>query len=263
MKLTHDQLSEYERDGFTVVPGAFSASEIEVLANGYSEDVTHDGPHVVLEPDSDRVGALYASHLRRPEFESVVRSAALLAPVHQLLQTDEVYVYQLKINVKSALGNNKVDWHRDYPAWRIADRLPAPRLVNAAILLDDSTEFNGPLYFVPGSHREALQHAGRSETSADARHVDPADVALGADELAGLIDRRGIRSLRAEAGSVVYFHPELVHSSPTNMSPRDRRLLIITYNDAQNLPETHRPDYLVGCDTAALTVFDEHLEATL
>ncbi|MFD7845081.1 phytanoyl-CoA dioxygenase family protein [Nocardia sp. NPDC059764] len=254
MKLSEDQLAGYERDGFTVVPSAFTAAEVETLATGYSEDLELDGPHVVMEPDSGRVGALYAAHLRRTEFAALVRSATLLTPVHQLLETDGVYVYQLKINVKSALGNNKVDWHQDYAAWKIADRLPAPNLVNVAVLLDDSTEFNGPLYFIPGSHKAGLTLRAGGGAMTPGQHFDPADIALGADELARLIDRNGIRSIRAEAGSVVYFHPEIVHSSPTNMSPADRRLLIITYNHSRNLPATERPEYLVGRDTAALTV---------
>lgn len=254
MKLNQNQVTEYERDGFTVVPAAFTEAEVEMLTLGYSEDSKVDGPHVVIDQDSDSVGALYAAHLRREEFASVVRSSTLLAPVHQLLRTDEVYVYQLKVNVKSALGNNKVDWHQDYPAWRIADSLPAPSLVNAAILLDDSTEFNGPLYFIPGSHKVGLTHGGSGDAMTVGQHFDPADIALSANELAELIASNGIRSIQAKAGSVVYFHPEIVHSSPTNMSPSDRRLLIITYNHTGNVPETQRPEYLVGRDTSALTV---------
>jgi ectoine hydroxylase len=252
MELTREQLKQYEDNGFLVLSDVFDAAEVAELNGGYSEDLRIDGPHVVAEEGAVTGGAVYAAHLRHRTFATLVRSATLLGPVHQLLKCDEVYVYQFKINVKSGLGNNKVDWHQDYPAWKIADRLPAPTLVNAAVLLDDSTEYNGPLYFIPGSHRAGLTPGLRRDGEAPGQHFDPADIALGPRELTGLIAERGIRSVQAPAGSVVFFHPEIVHSSPTNMSPLDRRLLIITYNHRLNLPTTQRPEYIVGRDTGAL-----------
>jgi hypothetical protein len=42
---------------------------------------------------------------------------------------------------------------QDYGTWARDDLMPAPRPVNIAVFLDAVMEFNGPLMFVPGSHR--------------------------------------------------------------------------------------------------------------
>ena len=73
-----------------------------------------------------------------------------------------------------------------------------------------------------------------------------------------------MRSAKGAAGTVVFFHPEIVHGSGTNMSPYDRRLLLLTYNESSNLPcpsSAPRPEYLVGRDITPLRPTDEPLLA--
>ena len=40
-----------------------------------------------------------------------------------------------------------------HPPQRWEDGVPEPHALNLHVFLDDVTEFNGPLYFIPGSHR--------------------------------------------------------------------------------------------------------------
>ena len=58
-----------------------------------------------------------------------MRQRRLLVPVGQLLG-DQIYVYQFKINSKPTFSGEGWSWHQDYSAWRIADGLPEPRLIN-------------------------------------------------------------------------------------------------------------------------------------
>ncbi len=257
MQLSTEQVSRYERDGFLVVEDLFTAAEVADLCAAFDADARVPGPQRILEDDSDRVRAIYAPHHRQPEFADLVRSPRVLGPVWALL-SDQVYVYQLKINAKPAFGGDKWGWHQDFLAWQIADLLPEPRLVNVAVLLDDSTEFNGPLIVVPGSHTQGQLREHRSDRHRSEQHLDPDDISLRPDQLAGLVAERGLHSVKARAGSVVFFHPEIVHGSAPNMSPYPRRLLIVTYNDARNLPMAPnlRPDYLVGRDTTPLRPTD-------
>ena len=45
--------------------------------------------------------------------------------------------------------------------------------MNISIFLDDVTEFNGPLFLIPGSHKAGILEAGHDELSAlDARQGD-------------------------------------------------------------------------------------------
>ncbi len=252
MQLTDQQIQSYESDGFLVLESVFSKYEVAFLLDAMDSDVD-EGPHRIVDDESNELLALYASHQRIDAFADLVRLPQLLNPA-RTLAGDDVYTYQFKINVKPAFGKDRVSWHQDYTAWRIADRLPTPRLVNAALLLDESTEFNGPLIFVPGSHRVGNLRDNRNDSSASELHLDPEDIALKPQHITHLVENLGMRSVQAPAGSVVLFSPEIVHGSAPNMSPVPRRLLIATYNACSNLPQTTRPRaaYLVGRDVRPL-----------
>ncbi len=255
MQLSQEQVREYRERGLLVLDGLFGPAEVEVLREAYRRDSAVPGDHRVTERDSDEVRAVYASHLRCPEFGALVRSPRILGPVRQLIG-DRVYVYQFKINSKPPFVGGGWAWHQDYAAWRLADHLPAPLLVSVGVLFDEVTEFNGPVVFVPGSHRGGL--VGDRHPVAEAaseQHVDPEDIALTAGELAGLVDRHGMESVKGTPGTVVFFHPEIVHGSAANISPLPRRLLIMTYNDTANVPRppgSPRPEYVVCRDTTPL-----------
>jgi ectoine hydroxylase len=256
VRLDAQQLDRYHRDGFLVLPSLFDARETGVLRAVFAADSAAPGPHRIMEPGSTEVRSLYASHQRRPEFAALVRSSRLLDPARQLVAS-ELYVYQFKINAKPAFGGDRWAWHQDFPAWQQADNLPEPRLVTMGLFLDEVTEFNGPLLFVPGSHRAGS--FGR-RTGARPGHLDPDDIAVGREQLAGLVSAHGMTAPHGPAGTVVFFHPELVHGSAANMSPFPRALLLVTYNDVTNPPAprgTPRPEYLVGRDTTALTTGGE------
>jgi ectoine hydroxylase len=57
------------------------------------------------------------------------------------------------------------------------------------------------------------------------------------------------------AGSALFFHSNIVHASPPNLSPYPRKMLIITYNSVDNIPiskKTPRPDFIVSRDRTPL-----------
>jgi ectoine hydroxylase len=247
MRLSPSEVADYRRDGLLMLDSVFQPLEVKQLRDAFVRDCGVPGPHRILEADGASVRAIYASHLREPVFDALLHDSRVLLPVHQLLST-QVYVYQHKINAKLPFSSDKWSWHQDFPAWRIVDSLPAPHQINVGVFLDDVTEFNGPVVFVPGSHRDQLREVGRRRETSP-QHLDPDDIALTATELASLVERKGMVAPKGPAGSVIFFSSEIVHGSAANISPFPRRLLIITYNDVQNQPSWDgqpRPEYLVG-----------------
>ncbi|MER5371394.1 phytanoyl-CoA dioxygenase family protein [Streptomyces sp. NPDC002722] len=254
MRLTQQQVDQYHDQGFLMLESLLDPQEVDTLRKALERDAKIPGPQVVTEGSGPEVRAVYSSHQRQPAYAGLIRDPRVLLPVQQLLTAD-VYVYQFKINAKPAFGGDKWAWHQDYLAWRLADGLPTPRQVNIGVFLDDVTEFNGPVIFLPGSHRGGLVREGRSSTAKSDQHLDPDDISLNPQQLAELVDRHGMTSPKGPAGSVMLFSPQIVHGSAPNMSPFARRLLITTYNDTANLPQpkgTPRPDYVVCRDTEPL-----------
>ena len=253
MRLTSEQIDGYHRKGFLLIESVFSADEVRELRNAFRRDREIPGEHRVLEDDGRSVRAVYASHVRQPSFAVLVRSPRLLEPARQLLGQD-LYVYQFKINAKSRFAGAGWAWHQDYAAWKIADGLRAPRLLNATVFLDDITEFNGPIVFLPGTHLRGLVRDDRTSSAAE-QHLDPNDIALPPDRMVALADEYGMESAKGPAGSVAFFGPEIVHGSAQNVSPSPRAVVFVTYNDVANQPPPDRrprPEYLVGRDTRPL-----------
>src|SRR5262249_31007680 len=78
-----------------------------------------------------------------------------------------------------------------------------------------------------------------------------------------LVERFGIVAPKGASGSVMFFHCNLVHASPNNISPYDRVIVLATYNNIENIPvasDHRRPDFLCGRDYRAVaTVSDSAL----
>jgi hypothetical protein len=78
---------------------------------------------------------------------------------------EQVYMHQFKINGKMAFEGDVWQWHQDYGTWQRDDDMPEARAMNIALFLDDVTEFNGPLMFIPKSHKRGVLEAGHDVTT--------------------------------------------------------------------------------------------------
>ena len=155
-------------------------------------------------------------------------------------------------------------WHQDFVFWDKEDAMPSPNALNVAVFLDECNEFNGPMYFIPGSHKESLAHLEQQIESSEVNgqkiqwksNVSAAlKYSLGKETLAKLAVEKGIVAPKGPSGSVLFFHCNLVHGSAPNISPYNRRLLIITYNSINNIPSfkgQFRPEFLVSRDHTPL-----------
>jgi ectoine hydroxylase len=258
------QVEEYEERGLLALPDFLTPEEVVAMRRAFVEDSEIAGPHRILEDDGTSIRAVYASHLRHPVFDRLVCSQRLLGAARQLLGPD-LYVWQFKINTKRPFGGAAWSWHQDYIVWREFDAMPTDEALSVAVFLDDVSEFNGPIVFVPRSQRGGvLEPPARDGDPASEQHVDPADFELGQETIAELASRHGLVAPKGRAGSTVLFHPNVVHASGLNISPFPRDVLIVTYNQLQNAPAPDKPsraEYLVGAPTGSLEMTDVPLTA--
>jgi ectoine hydroxylase len=270
MRFKEKLLKDYEQDGYVCLHNYFSPEEVARIKAQLPDVFAEDSPRRVLEKSNGIVRSVYGSHTTNQLLSRLVRHPRLVEPARQLLDSD-VYVHQFKINAKAAFGGDLWQWHQDYIFWRNEDGMGAPRVVNVAIFLDEVTEFNGPLFLVPGSHREGVIEVPPSERrlaesdGAQAYRHSPswinnltADLKYSIDlnKMAGLIDSHGIAAPKGDAGMTLFFHGNIVHGSANNISPYSRVVALITYNSVNNVPvppaNKVRPDFLAATDTAAL-----------
>jgi ectoine hydroxylase len=259
MRLTQKLLSEYQEQGHLFFPGYFSAAEMGAIQAELPAIFAEEAPQRVLEKDGLAVRSVYGSHNTNEILGRLARDARLVEPAMQILES-AVYIHQFKINAKAAFGGDKWEWHQDYIFWRNEDGMPAPRVTNVLIFVDETNEFNGPLMLIPGSHREKVLEIAGFAGVPDGYGESPLWIsnltaklkyALSKELLARLVEQYGMVAPKGPRGSVLIFHGNLVHGSGVNMSPFERRVICISYNSVENIPrpvEKQRPEFLAGRD---------------
>ncbi|WP_375509757.1 phytanoyl-CoA dioxygenase family protein [uncultured Nostoc sp.] len=261
MYLTKEQFEKYTDQGFVLLTECFSKTEVNRLKVELPSLFRKETSGRVLEEESNIVRAVHGSHKTNEIFQRLSRNPRLVEPPMQLLGS-KVYIYQFKINAKAAFRGNIWEWHQDYIFWRKEDGLPTARVVNALVLLDDMNEFNGPLFVIPGSHKEGMIDVVAQNTSNRAKdeRERPAWISnftaklkysLNQELVTNLVLKYGILSIKASAGSVLFFDSNLVHASPSNISPFNRSVAIVTYNSVDNIPlpvQNPRPEFIVSRD---------------
>lgn len=243
-------------NGFCVEPKAFSQQEVARINQQLSHYVQQRHPGIVHEADSRLIRGVHGPHLYDPFFAELIRDPRLLLPAEALLE-ESCYVHQFKVNMKQRMNGQSWPWHQDYIYWRNGDGIPAPRLLNVAMLLNDVELLHGPLCFIPNSHREG-DLSERPDASGSWEQDLSRDLTyqIGHEAIDRLIRNHGAVYITGRAGDLVFFDPLLAHCSSTNLSPQDRALLIVTYNAVSNIPAAWppkaRPEFLSSRDQRPL-----------
>jgi ectoine hydroxylase len=248
MKLTPDQLAQFDREGYLFFPGLFTPAEIRTLTDAVPALYARREAYNVREKDSDAVRTNFAAHLYSEPFATLARHPRMVRPVMDLFD-EPVYMHQFKINGKMAFEGDVWQWHQDYGTWLNDDLMPTERAMNVAIFLDDVNEYNGPLMFIPGSHKKGVVEAKHdlTTTSYPLWTVD-------GDLIRKLVDRAGgknggIVSPKGPAGSMILFHSCLVHASSSNLSPWNRVSVYLSLCAVSNhVRRFKRPEYIAHRD---------------
>ena len=159
MKLSPQQRQQFDQDGYLFFPGLFTAQETRHLADAVPELYARREAYNVREKGSDAVRTNFAAHLVSRPFAKLARHPRMIEPVQELF-AEKLYMHQFKINGKMAFEGDVWQWHQDYGTWLNDDMMPTERAMNVAIFLDEVNEFNGPLMFIPGSHKQGALPAG-------------------------------------------------------------------------------------------------------
>ena len=248
MKLTPDQLTQFDRDGYLFFPGHFTAEETKNLTDAVPDLYAKREDYNVREKGKDAVRTNFAAHMYSEPFAKLARHPRMIEPVEGLLG-EKLYMHQFKINGKMAFEGDVWQWHQDYGTWLNDDHMPTERAMNIAIFLDDVTEHNGPLMFIPGSHKKGVVEAKHDLTTTSYPLWT-----VNNNLIRQLVQRAGgkeggIVSPKGPAGSMILFHSCLVHASGSNLSPFDRVSVYLSLCAVSNHIRRHkRPEYIAHRD---------------
>lgn len=251
MKLTDKQIEFYHQNGFLFLEKVFSKKEIEVLYDEIEAVKKIDAPSRILEK-TGAVRSVFGLHNSNPSYSIASRVARMAAPAAELLES-EVYIHQSKLNTKEALIGDWWEWHQDFPYWHLEDGMPSDRVLTAMLFLDDVNEFNGPMFLVPGSHKEgiaSMADKGNDKAKDEDWYQEYQDsttymsaltsnlkYTIDINILKSSIRKNELLSVKGAAGSILFFHGNIFHASSSNHSPWDRNVFLVTYNSVENTPD--------------------------
>src|ERR1700752_4123986 len=101
MKLSAQQLQQFDGDGYLFFPDLFTPEEIRVLTDEVPQLYAQRRPENVREKSGDVVRTNFAAHMYSRPFARLARHPRMVEPAMQIFG-EPVYMHQFKINGKMA-----------------------------------------------------------------------------------------------------------------------------------------------------------------
>lgn len=232
MKLSKDQIEQYQRDGYTVARSVLGPDEIGRILERASAIAHGDHPPeakssvmrdihfakglLPLPQDPERAlwkimnGDRFDATLRE-----AMRSPALLDAVSSLIGDDLLAFLFMVIYKPPGVPDSVHPFHQDGLYFGFE---PHDLVVGAWVALDPVDEENGTLCVVPGTQRLPIaEHERLPGVNAGALG------AKGAEGSAEMLARSVVLTLAP--GDCALFHPHLYHRTGGNRSERHRRVM--------------------------------------
>jgi len=224
--LTSDQLATYHRDGFVVLSGAISETEIARLEHGFSRNPPLDGtldqsltPHTPTYPGPGRY-TLANNCLKDPDLAFIAEHPTVVGAVadalHAAPRLSAFVIYD------RTPGGAGIPPHNDYKRWR-----PVGSSMNWAFTIMPFTDFDaesGRLFVAPGSHKVERVHQGSERPVCVGPPTTP--------PIESYVDS-GLRR-----GDLLIMNMHLWHHAEANNSGRHRAGLFNKYAAADAPPAT-------------------------
>lgn len=195
--------TQYEKDGFLVVPNLLTINECETLKS--------KGLKVLSEKAKPGSSVYVGAAVANNAFYHLASDERIVGILRQIMP-DGIMFLSDKLVFKTGVQVNATPWHCDQAYWRGT----RPKL-SVWIALDNVDAQNGALRVVQGGHLQEWQHSTASNVEFGNRiqHLEDAQAMTVTCEMS--------------AGSALFFSDKLPHSSTPNISGADRYAIISTY----------------------------------
>ncbi|MEY3643325.1 MAG: hypothetical protein RLZZ207_19 [Bacteroidota bacterium] len=223
-RLTKEQLDFFHENGYLAGVQLLNDTQIRALDKALDEVMDPKHPlhglfhefHSNESSDPNTVLFHSLGHWRiATAFHDAIWNPAFRMVASQLLGNRGVRFWHDQLFCKPAHHGGVVAWHQDYSYWT---RTVEMQHLTCWCGLDDATEENGCLQYVPGSHRWGLL-----EKPSLAGEMDGLMAMLSEEQKAQFAPV----AIPLKAGYAAFHHPLLVHGSYANYSPRSRKAFVV------------------------------------
>ncbi|HEY3059663.1 MAG TPA: phytanoyl-CoA dioxygenase family protein [Chloroflexota bacterium] len=226
-----EQRAFYENQGYLVFPELLDSAELSTLRAALAEvlkeaeGLTESNDKFSVTPTDDggwSVRRIFNPISHHQAFHDLVFNPKILDVVENLIGPN-IQLHHTKLNLKPPSNREaRFEWHQDYPFFPHTNF----DLLAVMIYFDDSTEENGCLTIVPGSHKLGPQYHLFAKDGAFSSQL--ADKSVVEDPTAWL-------KVPVPAGGMELHHCNMLHSSTANRGTRPRSAMVIQYRAADNV----------------------------
>lgn len=236
---SREQLAQFNRNGYVIVPGLATPSECTRLAAlardhltrvvapvEYEADLGYPGAPVSKSaPGGHTVRRLLQAHARDPLFAAWASDPRVVARVQQLFARPVVLpqAHHNCVMTKQPGFSSATHWHQDIRYWSYA----RPELISVWLALGDETSDNGCLMLLPGTQTMDFDPA-RLDDALFLRPELPENQALMATRV----------SAPLAAGDVLFFHARTFHAAGRNITRETKFSIVYTYRPDDNPPDS-------------------------
>ncbi len=234
---TPEQQEGWERDGFFRVPGFASRHQVEAMearvvemaraqAGGEPIGDAYVLPEEALEAGAtqpeEKLSKLFRVHRQEPIFRRFACDPAVLDRVRPILGPDlDCFLSQFIFKLPGALGQ---PWHQDAFYFPF-DRGPQ---VGVWLAVTEARMDNGPLWVLPGSHRQPVHGVVRDRRE----HAHFSYVEIVDHDMSGAVP------VLLEPGDALFFHSHLMHKSTDNGSDTRRAAMVYHYAEGGTVDQS-------------------------
>jgi ectoine hydroxylase-related dioxygenase (phytanoyl-CoA dioxygenase family) len=227
-QLTPQQVADYHRDGYLIVPNFLTKDEVNKLYAIAIEDDAIRKHSFDLNDQSGKKTKLALWYVPGNDaYGLLTKSRRMIDSVNQLLDgAAPVCHFHSKLMQKEPKVGGAWEWHQDYGYWYKNEFLFPEQMMSVMVAITDANKENGCLQVIKGTHKMGrIEHGFSGEQVGASQHY--VDLALKTLELV---------YVELKAGDALFFHSNILHRSEANLSENSRWSLISVYNRSSNIP---------------------------
>ncbi|MBX3241002.1 MAG: phytanoyl-CoA dioxygenase family protein [Chitinophagaceae bacterium] len=227
-KLTPEQVAGYHKDGYAIVRGFIGAEEIRKLQDIAFTDGTMRKHAFDLNDQTGKKTKLTLWYAPGNDaYGLLTKSNRMVDAANELMEGESaVCHFHSKLMQKEPKVGGAWEWHQDYGYWYKNEFLFPDQMISVMIAITDAYKENGCLQVIKGSHKMGrIEHGFSGEQVGASEHY--VQLVLKTKELV---------YVELKAGDALFFHPNLLHRSESNLSDKPRWSLISVYNRSENVP---------------------------
>ena len=246
-------LRGWHRDGYIVLPKKMYGDLIDQLLDDYERFWRERPPGLTMLvqgmgptkfPEVPSREELPHRHYRVQDIQDESEAARRMILHPRIVRTLRLIFHQTPVAMQSLFFEygSEQRIHQDFP---YVSAQHVSHLVGCWMACEDVGDDNGPLFYVPGSHRlPKFDWGGRSLVF---DNEDESKVDQFSDHLEAEAEKAGLerKVFHAQRGDVFLWHGALAHGgSPVNDPDATRRSLVVHYSTRSGYPRDRRTPYL-------------------